>query len=69
MRRRKTVSEITWGDTVRVSENAPSEFRPGEFGAVCGWNESNIPVIYFTVEFGDGVTLEIPNAFVSKVDI
>ena len=63
------MSEITWGDTVLVLEDAPNDFRPGELGAVCGFHGSEQQTISYLVEFGDGVTIEIPPAFLSKVEI
>ncbi len=56
--------EITWDDTVQVASDAPPEFRPGEFGSVCGVSEihdetSGTLIKVFTVEFGDGSDLNL----------
>ena len=63
---------FTWGDTVRVSSTAPSQYRPGSLGAVCGMRtvtnndsasiEQHIePTHLYLVEFDDGYTIEIPD--------
>ena len=60
------IEQITWGDTVRVRDDAPSEFRPGARGAVCGFREIDKDVSdteaprLVLVEFSAGNTLEIP---------
>lgn len=67
--------EITWGDSVRVKAGAPSAVRPGALAAVCGIreiandgqaSESDAPIgsKLYLVEFGDGTSLEIPEAWV-----
>jgi hypothetical protein len=66
--------EFSWGDTVKVVEPAPLEFRLGMLGAVCGlWVKSDPGARggeqrMYTVEFGDGQTLEIPGYFLTKVE-
>ena len=61
--------EITWGDTVQVVSEAPTEFRPGELGSICGVSEirdetSGALVKMFTVEFGDGTDVNLRSDFV-----
>ena len=51
--------KFTWGDSVRVADEAPSQYRCGDFGSICGIRESGSHVLY-TVEFGDGASIEIP---------
>lgn len=31
------MSKFTWGDTVRVKQNAPPKFEPGKIGSVFGY--------------------------------
>jgi hypothetical protein len=64
---------FTWGDTVQVSSTAPSQYRPGSLGSVCGMRiatgdnsasmETIEPTHLYLVEFGDGFTIEIPDLF------
>lgn len=56
--------KFTWGDLIRVSSSAPEECRPREWGAICG-----VPLPSkdtYTVEFGDGSSMEIPEKFLEK---
>lgn len=61
----------TWGDTVRVVQHAPDQFRPGALAAVCGLRtlESREQSLRFgrpvgaevcLVEFADGHAIELP---------
>jgi hypothetical protein len=63
---------FTWGDLARVNLLAPKKFRPGELGEVCGiWEitteenskalEEPLGTTIYTVEFSDGVSVEIPD--------
>ena len=65
---------FTWGDTVRVSEGASEDHRPGNLGAVCGLTEvtdtdtaatHGTPVgsFIYTVEYADGTDAEIPESY------
>jgi hypothetical protein len=49
-------NKFTWGDDVRVRTSAPSEFRPGEYAAVCAITEpgSGRNTYFYIIEFGDG---------------
>ena len=69
--------EITWGDTVRVAQDAPAEFHPGLGGSVCGMrdqpadlegpeDESAADDRLYLVEFSDGEAIEIPGKYLSK---
>ncbi len=62
---------FTWGDSVRVLSEAPSEYRPNSFGSICGmWvlHDENrarklgeaVGITLYTVEFADGTATEIP---------
>lgn len=65
---------FTWGDGVRVRASAPSAFRPGELGSICAVEEITdevrarsagveIGTVIYLVEFGDGVAVEVAEAF------
>jgi ribosomal protein L2 len=56
-----------WGDTVQIASDAPVEFRPGEFGAICGI--SNLPSgeVVYTIEFGDGTDIECSGSFIKEI--
>ena len=60
---------FTWGNTVRVQANAPSEFRPGEIGEIC--SISSMPVAetkrLYLVEFADGLAIEVPGTYLEKI--
>lgn len=71
-------SDITWGDTVQVTQNAPSEYRAGQLGAVCGFWEIDNPnaeqrfkvprgTMLYIVEFGDGNSVQVPETFLVKI--
>lgn len=62
--------KFTWGDTVVIKKNAPSHLHPGEIVSVCSvvkidpedvkQQPSLIePTWLYTVEFGDGSSIEI----------
>jgi hypothetical protein len=66
------IRKITWGDTVRISDDAPSEFRPGARAAVCGFreidkgvNDTEAPRLVL-VEFSEGNAIEIPETFLIR---
>lgn len=64
--------EITWGDTIQVTGDAPLKYRPGQFAAVCGVRETSkgeavTAELIFTIEFGDGSSIDIPSELVEKV--
>jgi hypothetical protein len=69
--------EITWGDTVIVSHDAPSQFHPGFRGSVSGIRDvvaspsepepqSPTSARLYLVEFSDGTAIEIPEHYLSK---
>ena len=73
------IRNFTWGDFVRVVTSAPEKYRPGELGDVCGiWTVDSlenseargkpIGTTIYTVEFGDGVSAEIPQRYLEEAD-
>jgi hypothetical protein len=65
--KKRAMNEITWGDTVQISDDAPVDFRPGELGEVCGISEMPDQTIMYTVEFGDGADAIVPKTLVKKI--
>jgi hypothetical protein len=59
---------FTWGDTVVVAASAPPDMRPGDKGWVVGMIERPEGTEY-TVEFGDGSSVEIPESRLTAGDI
>lgn len=68
---------FTWNDLVIIKFNAPSLYCPGQIAVVCGMEqvkstklsiEFNIKIgdWLYTVEFGDGSSIEIPEIFLEK---
>jgi hypothetical protein len=62
---------FTWGDSVRVKTEAPAEARPGALAEVVAITEienerqatkfaAGIGAIFYQIEFGDGVAMELP---------
>jgi hypothetical protein len=69
---------FTWGDSVRVKVGAPPAMRPGALAAVCAITEiendtqakkygAPIGSKLYLIEFGDGTSLEIPEAWIEAV--
>jgi hypothetical protein len=69
------MSRPTWGDTVRIKNHTSPAMRPGNLAAVCGMREVETPeqakqfgcaigTTVYLIEFGDGSSVEIPEAFV-----
>lgn len=65
------VRRPSWGDTVRIKSNAPTEMQPGRLAAVCGMRELEnddqakqfkrpIGTTVLLIELSDGHSLEIP---------
>lgn len=68
---------FTWNDLVIIKPNAPPSYYPGKIAVVCGMeqvkseklsNEFNIMIgdWIYTVEFGDGSSIEIPESYLEK---
>ncbi len=71
----KFASPFDWGEAVRVTRDAPREYRPGSVASVCGFRERSPSAPPGTtvaqsalvlVEYEDGSSLEIPVRFVEK---
>ena len=62
-----TPFKFDWGEEVRVVVTAPSNMRPGQFASVCGMREMKGSRVY-TVEFGDGQAMEIPEDSLEKAE-
>ncbi len=69
--------KFTYGDSAKVKENAPKEFRPGEYVAICGITiidndylslKYNLKkgTITYTIEFDDGSVILIPEEFLDE---
>jgi len=70
-------SKFTWGDSVIIRKNSPTKFYPGKFASVCGFYkvlsketakelECKIGDWVYTVEFGDGSDIEVPECYLDK---
>ncbi len=63
------MTKFTWGDSVRISEDAPANFRPGSRAEVVGISElrqrhgsylQQFPSgVVYTVEFEDGSDADV----------
>ncbi len=67
----------TWNDSVLIKSNAPSSYFPGKSAAVCGIEqvksqelasefEIKIGDWLYTVEFGDGSSIEVPEIYLQE---
>lgn len=72
--------EFTWGELVRVSEDAEQAMRPGELADVVAITEINseeraeslgaaVGETAYTIEFGDGSSVEVPGKYLQKVHL
>lgn len=70
-------SKFTWGDSVIIRKNSPTKFHPGGFASVCGFHkvqsketakelECKIGDWVYTVEFGDGSDIQVPESYLDK---
>ena len=68
---------FTWNDLVLIKLNAPLRYSPGKLAVICGMEqvkseklskEFNIKIgdWLYTVEFGDGSSIEVPESFLEK---
>jgi len=73
-----SMSNPTWGDTVRVKADAPERFRAGALAAVCGIRvvETSLeataachPVgtTLYLIEYDDGSSVEVPGEWLVVV--
>lgn len=62
---------FSWGDRVRVSQDAPEDYHPDETAEVVGrtavsnaknsaLTDPNQPIALYIIEFGDGSSVELP---------
>lgn len=74
MRNPSENTNFTWGDSVRVKKEAPSEFRPGDSADVVAITEietqsaarhfsADLGSKVYQIEFVDGRALEVPQAW------
>jgi hypothetical protein len=63
------MSELTWGDQVRIKGDAPAEFRPGASASAVGFRENpaDPPAMLIIVEFEDGSSVEVPEDLVAPI--
>jgi hypothetical protein len=60
---------LTWGDSVKITDDAPADYRPGELGSIVAISDSShgsqfLDGVYYTVEFGDGSDATLSEKFV-----
>jgi hypothetical protein len=71
-------NKFEWGDTARVKDIAPGNFRPGQIVSVCGITKikskiladkyhSNLGEWVYTIEYIGGSDTEIPEKYLEKV--
>jgi hypothetical protein len=71
------MTKYTWNDTVRVNQNARSEWRPGAMASVVGMSREDqrrgdflkaFPAgMVYTIEFGDGTLVEVDELSLERV--
>jgi len=70
-------NKFTWGDEVIVKKDAPRNYRPGEVASICGINgivtQTEADELHcksgewiYTIEYGDGSSVEAPELFLEK---
>lgn len=73
------MSQITWGDTVRIKNVASVDMRPGEFASVCGIltveTEQHAKAVncavgttVYLIEFPDGSDIQVSGDWLEKVE-
>lgn len=73
------MSNITWGDTVRIKPSASHDKRPSSFAAVCGISAveteehardvgCRVGTTVYLIEFTDGVSVEVSGEWLEKVE-
>jgi hypothetical protein len=69
-------SKYTWGDSILIKSDAPTVYRVGSYGSVCGMRlleadelerhydlQVSQPMYVYTVEYADGTDIEIPEQY------
>ncbi len=68
---------FTWNDLVMIKKGVPAQFHPGEVGVVCGMSKIHFEDVAkkyhselgnwsYTVEFGDGSDIQVPEKYLEK---
>lgn len=71
---KKQNNKFAWGDTVKIKHEAPKDFHPDEIVSVCAMVEISSedlkvdptliePTWLYTVEFGNGYSVEVPECY------
>lgn len=69
--------KYTWNDVVIIKKEVPVQFHPGEIGVVCGMSKiefediankyhSELGSWIYTIEFGDGSDIQVPENYLEK---
>jgi hypothetical protein len=71
-------NRFTWGQSVRVSDKAPNDYRPGQYASVCGIREiarddpsmphEPIGTPMYIIEFSDGSSIEVPEQLLEEFE-
>lgn len=75
----KKTNLFTWNDLVITRPNAAIHYFPGEITVICGMEQikseklakefgMNIGEWLYTIEFGDGSSIEIPEKYLEKYE-
>lgn len=70
-------NKFDWGESARVKDTAPTNYRPGQIVSVCGMTKiksktladrykSNIGEWIYTIEYIGGSDIEIPEHYLEK---
>lgn len=72
-------SAFTWGDVVRITDDAPAPFGPGRSASVCGVSQAKTQAVaerggtsvgnfVYIIEFGDGSSVEIGEGYLEPLE-
>lgn len=70
-------TKFTWGDTVRIRDDAPAKFKELGAGSVCGIRridnekvaqvfDEPVGTVLYIIESGDGKSKEVPERFLES---
>ena len=70
-------NKFSWGDSVKVTESAPSIFNPGTYGSVCGMRDvenekiandffATVGEVLYLIEFSSGSAIEVPEKYLQS---